>query len=73
MTKVVTIVVNTTTDAAGTAVARRIVNTMDNVVAWANANHAGLVDSINAQTQDVTVVETKAAFVKSGGVLVANP
>lgn len=73
MTKIVTIIINSANDAAASAVARRIVNTMDSVVAWTNTNQAGLVDGITARTQDVTVVQTKADFVKSGGVLVANP
>lgn len=72
MTKIVTIIISATTDVAASAVARRIVNTMDNVVAWANTNHAGLVDGVTARTQDVTVVQTKAEFEKVGGVLVVK-
>lgn len=66
MIKSVTIIINATTEQAAKMVANRIVNTIDNVAAWANTNHPGLVDSITARTQDVTVALTKVEFVKDG-------
>lgn len=74
MTKSVTIIITGSTQQAVDAVARRVVNTTDNVANWANTNHAGLITSIKANTQDVTVVRTKAEFVQDvGGSLVLAP
>ena len=64
MTKLVTVLISGNTQAAVDATARRFVNTTDNVVNWANINHKGLIDSVTSSTQDVTVVKTKAEFIK---------
>ena len=56
--------INGDTEAAVSAVAKRFVNTTDNVANWANLNHQGLITDIIAQTQDVTIVKTKATFEK---------
>jgi len=73
MIKSVTIVINASTEQAAKAIANRIVNTVDNLAEWANTNHPGLVDSIVARTQDVTVVSTKTEFIKdANGTLVVQ-
>jgi hypothetical protein len=69
MTKTVSITIIADTEVVARAVAQRIVNSMDNVVAWSNTNHAGLVSSISARTQDVTVVATKSQYTEVNNVL----
>jgi hypothetical protein len=74
MTKSVTILITGSTKAAVDAVAKRIVNTTDNIANWANTNQPGLIDSIKASSQDVTVAITKVEMTKdANGVLVVKP
>jgi len=74
MTKAVTILITGSTEAAVSAVAKRFVNTTDNIAAWANTNHNGLIDSIKSSTQDVTIAVTKVQLAKdASGNLVVIP
>lgn len=74
MTKSVTILIDASTQNAANATANRIIATMNNVASWVDANQHGLVNSITARTQDVTVVATKSQFVVNvGGSLVLVP
>jgi len=74
MTKSVNILIDADTQQAANATANHIISTMNDVATWVDTNQTGLVSSITARTQDVTVVATKSTFNKDvNGNLVLDP